>query len=311
MSEASSLASDATIFVNDGGSLKQAPLAVLSGAMTGSDATALHFKGVYSELPDNPAEFTDGDVVLVGDKEYVYYGDTFFELGDASGIAANAANIVTLNQRVSDLEDEDRTLNQLTILFTNADGEEQQAAYNGEDAVMVDLSSYATKADVNNEVTDLIGDAVHGMVKSVNGISPDTDGNIELSGVVKSVNGIEPDNSGDVELRITGTVKSVNGVAPDENGNVTIALTEGGEGTGIASVVQTTTSTEDGGTNIVTVTLTSGATSTFQVMNGSQGSPGDPGYTPVRGTDYWTDADKSEIINDVLVALPTAEGVAF
>lgn len=63
----------------------------------------------------------------------------------------------------------------------------------------------------------------------------------------------------------------------------------GGTGTGIASVTQTTTSTEDGGVNIVTVTLTNGTTSTFRVRNGSKGSK------PVKGTDYWTEADKAEI----------------
>jgi len=294
VSEASSLASDATIFVNDRGALKQTPIAVLSGAMTGSDATALHFKGVLSELPDNPAEFADGDVILVGDKEYVYYGETFFELGDASGIAANAASIVDLGQRVTTLEQADHTLDPLAIHYTNADDEEREAVYNGKGAVSVDLSAYATKTDVTTEVADAVGEAVDGVVKTVNGTSPDADGN--------------------VELKITGTVKSVNGVSPDENGNVTIAITEGGAGTGIASVVQTTTAVSDNGANIITVTLTSGETSTFQVRNGSKGSPGDPGdpgYTPVRGTDYWTDADKSVIINDVLAALPTAEGVAF
>ena len=35
------------------------------------------------------------------------------------------------------------------------------------------------------------------------------------------------------------------------------------------------------------------------------------GYTPVKGTDYWTEEDKTEIVNDVLQALPTAEGVEF
>lgn len=30
-------------------------------------------------------------------------------------------------------------------------------------------------------------------------------------------------------------------------------------------------------------------------IKGQPGSPGEPGYSPVRGVDYWTDADKSEI----------------
>ena len=61
------------------------------------------------------------------------------------------------------------------------------------------------------------------------------------------------------------------------------------DGVGIKSVRQTTTSTEDGGTNVITVTLTDGTTSTFNVKNGSKGS------TPVRGTDYWTEDDIATI----------------
>lgn len=44
--------------------------------------------------------------------------------------------------------------------------------------------------------------------------------------------------------------------------------------TGIESVVQTTTSTVDGGVNIITVTKTDGERSTFEVRNGRQGSQG-------------------------------------
>lgn len=44
---------------------------------------------------------------------------------------------------------------------------------------------------------------------------------------------------------------------------------------------------------------------------GPAGSTGPAGYSPVRGTDYWTATDKAAIINDVLAALPAAEGVSF
>ena len=41
--------------------------------------------------------------------------------------------------------------------------------------------------------------------------------------------------------------------------------------------------------------------SDLEVQNGKNGEPGKDGadgYTPVRGTDYWTDADKQEINAD-------------
>lgn len=44
--------------------------------------------------------------------------------------------------------------------------------------------------------------------------------------------------------------------------------------------------------------------------DGKDGADGQDGYTPVKGTDYWTAADKEEIVNDVLAALPAAEEVS-
>lgn len=44
---------------------------------------------------------------------------------------------------------------------------------------------------------------------------------------------------------------------------------------------------------------------------GEKGEPGAPGKTPVRGTDYWTAADKQEIVNNVLAALPDGTEVSY
>ena len=41
------------------------------------------------------------------------------------------------------------------------------------------------------------------------------------------------------------------------------------------------------------------------------GLKGDKGDTPVKGTDYWTAADKAEIVNDTLAALPTWTGGSY
>lgn len=44
---------------------------------------------------------------------------------------------------------------------------------------------------------------------------------------------------------------------------------------------------------------------------GDTGATGAPGYTPVKGTDYFTESDKTELVNAVLSALPAAEGVSY
>lgn len=52
---------------------------------------------------------------------------------------------------------------------------------------------------------------------------------------------------------------------------------QGPQGVSVTSVAQTTTSSADGGSNVVTVTLSDGKTSTFTVKNGSKGSQGEQG----------------------------------
>ena len=44
---------------------------------------------------------------------------------------------------------------------------------------------------------------------------------------------------------------------------------------------------------------------------GDKGAKGANGKAPVKGTDYWTAADKTEIVNDTLAALPTWAGGGY
>ena len=55
------------------------------------------------------------------------------------------------------------------------------------------------------------------------------------------------------------------------------------QGVSVVKVEQTATSTADGGNNVVTVTLSNGTTSTFNVKNGSKGSTGAKGDTGANG----------------------------
>ncbi len=75
---------------------------------------------------------------------------------------------------------------------------------------------------------------------------------------------------------------------------------------------------KDGHSPVVTATK-SGKTTTISVdgaaiatvEDGAKGDPGTPGKTPVRGTDYWTAADKQEIVNSVIAALPDGTEVSY
>jgi hypothetical protein len=46
-------------------------------------------------------------------------------------------------------------------------------------------------------------------------------------------------------------------------------------------------------------------------IKGEKGDKGDKGYTPIKGTDYWTASDMSQMVSDVLAALPTWNGGSY
>lgn len=48
-----------------------------------------------------------------------------------------------------------------------------------------------------------------------------------------------------------------------------------------------------------------------QELSAIELTPGPKGDTPEKGVDYWTEADKAAIVNDVLAVLPNASGVNF
>lgn len=118
---------------------------------------------------------------------------------------------------------------------------------------------------VNGLTPDANGNVNVGTVKSVNNTSPDANGNVNLPTVagVTSVCGIGPDGNGDVSLGPTdvGAVATVNGVSPDSSGEVT--LTPGDIGA-VASASSSGTVTWDS-TN--TDTTYTGIASDYVVVN--------------------------------------------
>ena len=106
----------------------------------------------------------------------------------------------------------------------------------------------------------------------------------------------------------------------DVNGSKQIDILDGENGRGIASIDRTAGTGAPGTTDTYTITYTDNAAAQFTVYNGKDGEPGqpgtpgkngDPGYTPQRGTDYWSPADQEQIVKDVLAALPTWNGGSY
>lgn len=71
---------------------------------------------------------------------------------------------------------------------------------------------------------------------------------------------------------------------------------DGADGIGISTTTYRASS-EDDGANIFTLYLTNGTKHAIGIKNGSKGSDG---YTPKKGTDYFTPEDKAELVNSVM-----------
>lgn len=172
-----------------------------------------------------------------------------------------------------------------------------------------------------------------------------------------SLNGLPlPELPLTVAERLSAEIGDLTKLETAEKANLVEAINEaylhgkgeaGENGVGIESVEQTTTSTDDEGINVVTVTLTNGEKYDFQIRNGSQGSqgekgekgdtgekgeqgakgekgdrgdigaqgeqglPGKDGYTPEKGVDYFTEEDKAELVQSVLSSLPNGDEVSY
>ena len=58
-------------------------IAALEEQITGLTG-AMHFRGVENAIPEDVSGYANGDVIIVGDKEYVFNNGAFVELGDVS-----------------------------------------------------------------------------------------------------------------------------------------------------------------------------------------------------------------------------------
>lgn len=150
----------------------------------------------------------------------------------------------------------------------------------------------------------------------------DESDNVEYIRLAEDLDGLKNPNA----LTFTGaTSGTYDGSEP-----VTINIPQGTSVT-VSSVVE---SSADGGSNVVTfsdgkaVTIKNGSKGSTGATGatgpqgpqgekgatgatGSQGPAGADGYTPVKGVDYWTEADKAEIVSAVLAEIPIGDEVEY
>ena len=78
----------------------------------------------------------------------------------------------------------------------------------------------------------------------------------------------------------------------------------------ITTLVNKKQDTLTAGTGI-TITNNVISSSSSQGPQGEQGPAGKDGHTPVKGTDYWTESDKQEIINAVIASFTNGNEVSY
>ena len=150
----------------DAATNKAATMADVTGAVAGLSG-AMHFEGVKESVPASGEGYESGDVILVGNKEYVYDGTSWHELGDESiyavkgsivnaDIAANAAidqsKIAGLTAALAAKANTADLGTMATETATDYVKKAEAPGYNDILTKTEAASTYATQATVNNKV---------------------------------------------------------------------------------------------------------------------------------------------------------------
>lgn len=155
----------------DASTNKAATMADVTEAV-GDLSGAMHFEGVKESVPENSEGYSSGDVILVGNKEYVFDGETWHELGDESiyavkgsivnaDIAANAAIAQSkIANLTADLGKKANTADLGTMAGKSATDYVAKTEAPGYSDILTKTSAattYATIAAVGNKVDKIKG----------------------------------------------------------------------------------------------------------------------------------------------------------
>ena len=171
----------------------------------------------------------------------------------------------------------------------------------GDSTVLYDGSvarSLSITPGVIGAATEEQGNKADTSVQSVNGVKPDSSGNVEVGageGTVKSVNNVQPDGEGnvtidaerigvtgggnvqgkinDIEQELGGVVKTVNGVEPDDQGNVNV----GGAATVTVDVGSTVTGEPGSEASVTNSGTQQNVVLNFSIPRGATGAQGPKG----------------------------------
>lgn len=186
-----------------------------------------------------------------------------------------------------------------------ADGADGVDGEDGEDGFSPTITATQDGEDTILTITDIDGTRTVRIPKT-QGISPTIE--TSKSGKVTTV------TVTDVEGVKTFTINDGADGADGKDGENGANGADGADGEdGFSPIVSvsksgtTTTITITDANGVKTATIRDGTNGT-NGTNGADGADGEDGYTPVKGVDYFTEADKTEMVNAVLAALPHYDG---
>lgn len=185
-----------------------ARIATLEGQITGLSG-AMHFEGVKAEVPTDVTGYEAGDVIIVGEKEYVFNGTAFVEFGDVSAEGERIAALETTVGKAAEgenpatglIKDIADNASAIAAEKVRAEGAEAankalaeaaqaaaEAAQDDVDAIAVDYLKATDKTELQGSISGVsdrvtaienkkISDGANKVEKS------DTNGNIKIDGV--------------------------------------------------------------------------------------------------------------------------------
>lgn len=149
---------------------------------------------------------------------------------DAGNVVLDFSNYFTFKGTIDDKANLDKTTDTGWYIKHNANGQNSTFLVFSDTGSTMQIecgydNSIKERSSNGNKFTNW--NILTNNVKTINGIKPDSDGNIklDLTGNIKSVNNVKPDKDGNIQLGIgsKNTIKSINTVnKPDEFGNVQV-----------------------------------------------------------------------------------------
>ena len=231
------------------------------------------------------------------------------------GEETQAIDLETLNDFLvfikniqTETSNEDRGINKITINFSDETKKEFNILNGSRGTSVEDVQQTHTSTEDggNNVITVTLSDGtiksftVKNGSKGSKGDKGDKGDPFSIKKIYNSVNEMNLDFNNSSILKGEFVLVNTGDVEDEDNAKLYVKDSDsykfitdlsgakgiqGPQGVSVSNVAQTITSTADGGNNVITVTLSNGATKTFTVKNGSKGSTGATGAQGVSVSD--------------------------